>query len=645
MSTFITFTVLGIATGAIYAVAASGLVVTYVTSGIFNIAHGAIGMFAAFLYWQLHIDWGWGSLPSFLVVVFVLAPLMGALIERVLVRNLRDASIAQSLVVTVGLMVLLLGLAQSIWPPNQSRTAVGFFVPKGIKFGEVFITGHQLVTMLAGGLVAAFIYLFLNRTRIGVAMRAVVDDRNLASLTGARPNRVSQLSWAIGASLAALAGILLAPILSLNVITLTLLIVNAFAAAMVGRLKSLPMTFAGAMVLGLIENYAIGYLNLSGWLAALQPSLPTIFLFLVLIFMPGARLRAGRLVGAVTPRVPSARRALVGSGVLLVAAWVLSGVLSGGDRLYAMQGLGLAIIMLSLVVLTGYGGQVSLGQMTFAGVGAYVMAKTGGGDTIQGLALAILVTGALGAIVALPSLRLQGLYLALWTMAFALLMENLFFGNVLGLGAIPIGRLSLFGFSLADDRTYMVFLAVVFALMGMMVLAIRRGPFGRLLMAMRDSPVACATLGLSLTRTKLTVFMLSAAMAGLGGALFAGGLTNVGSVEYLMLQSLPLLLLAVIGGITTVSGALLGGAAFATLPILQSYIPQVAGLTPLLIGAAAISVGRQPNGIAFQISEGVRKLLPSERRSTTAGSSTQADPGPRERDHEEEVTRVAAAAG
>jgi branched-chain amino acid transport system permease protein len=644
VSTFITFTVLGIATGAIYAVAASGLVVTYVTSGIFNIAHGAIGMFSAFLYWQLHVAWGWPTLLSVVVVAFVIAPLMGAFIERVLIRNLRGGTVAQSLVVTVGLMVALLGLSQSIWKGDTSRTVIGFFTPWGVNLGDVFITGHQLVTIAAGLAVAGFIYVFLNRTRIGVAMRAVVDDRNLAGLTGARPDRVSQLSWAIGASLAALAGILLAPILSLNAITLTLLIVNAFAAAMVGRLKSLPLTFAGAMVLGLIENYAIGYLRLQGWLVALRPSLPIIFLFLVLLFMPEARLRAGRLVGAVTPRVPNARRALVGAAALVAGVWVLSGILRASDIAGLSQGLGLAIIMLSLVILTGYGGQVSLGQMTFAGVGAYVMAKTGGGNTLHGLALAAVIAGALGAVVALPSLRLQGLYLALWTMAFALMMEFLFFGNVLGLADIRIGRLQVLGISFAGERTYLVFLAAVFGALGMLVLAIRRGPFGRLLMAMRDSPVACATLGLSLTRTKLAVFMLSAAMAGLGGALYAGALTSVGSIEYIMLQSLPLLLLAVIGGITTVSGALIGGVSFALLPLVQELVPKLPGLVYLIIGLAAVSAGRNPNGLAYQISEGLRRLLPGRTRRGGTSSSEPRGRDARDRDHQEEV-RVAAAAG
>ncbi len=644
MDKLITFTVLGIATGAIYAVAASGLVVTYITSGIFNIAHGAIGMFCAFLYWQLHVSWGWPTLLSFVVVVFVAAPLIGAFIERVLIRNLRGASVAQSLVVTVGLMVALIGLAQLVWTNEVSRTVVGFFTPWGVNVGGIFITGHQIVTVAAGLAVAAFIYVFLNRTRIGVAMRAVVDDRNLAGLTGARPDRVSQLSWAIGASLAALAGILLAPLLSLNVISLTLLIVNAFAAAMVGRLKSLPLTYAGAIVLGLVENYAIGYVQLSGWLNALRPSLPIIFLFLVLLFMPEARLRAGRLVGAVTPKVPNARRALLGTFVLVGVTFGASLFLKAGDVSRLSQGLGLAIIMLSLVVLTGYGGQVSLGQMTFAGVGAFVMAKTGDGNTLHGLVLAAVASGALGAVVALPSLRLQGLYLALWTMSFALMMEFLFFGNVLGLSAIPIGRLKVLGVSFADDRVYLVFLAAVFGLMGMLVLWIRRGPFGRLLMAMRDSPVACATLGLSLTRTKLTVFMLSAAMAGVGGALFAGAITNVGSVEYIMLQSLPLLLLAVIGGITSVGGALVGGLSFALLPILQEQFPQIGGLVPLLIGLAAVSVGRQPNGVAYQISEGIRKLLPGG-RGGPAQKAPASEPSPRgSAEHEEEVP-VAAAAG
>jgi branched-chain amino acid transport system permease protein len=610
MDQLIQFTILGIVTGGVYAVAASGLVVTYATSGVFNIAHGAVGMLMAFTYWELRMHQGWPAPLTLVLVLGILAPAVGAAIERVLIRGLRNATVATSLVVTVGLMVALIGLAQNIWDPREARALPGFFSPRKFGLGGVFVAWHEAITILTAGALAVGLWVLLNRTRVGVAMRAVVDDRNLVALTGARPDRISMLSWAIGATLASVAGILLAPVLQMDVIVLTLLVVNSYAAAMVGRLRSLPLTFAGALALGLIESYTIGYVRLEGWLVGLRPSLPTIFLFLVLLALPEARLRAGRLVGAVTPRVPSLRRSLVGAAVLVAVAALLARAVAPADLIRLGEGLALGIIMLSLVLLTGYGGQVSLCQMTLAGVGAFAMARAGGDGSVLGLLAAAALAAVVGALVALPSLRLQGLYLALSTMAFAVLMDKMFFPNehIIGnLNALRVGRLDLPGLSFDGERAYFVLLAVAFAGLGVLVLAIRRGTFGRVLAAMRDSPVACATLGLSLTRTKLAVFMTAAAMAGVGGALLGGLRTTAGATDFLMIQSLPLLLLAVIGGITSVTGALIGGLLFA-LPTLTSNA-RLGELQFLWVGLAAVSIGRNPNGIAHVLAERLRRVV------------------------------------
>jgi len=634
---FLSFTVLGIVTGAIYAVSASGLVLTYATSGIFNIAHGAIGMLMAFTYWELRVHHNWPAPLALFLVVFILAPLMGALIERVVVRGLRNASVATSLVVTVGLMVALIGLSQNIWSPQDARALPKFFYPHKFKVFGVNVTAHDAITIAAGVTLAIFLWFLLNRTRVGLAMRAVVDDRNLLGLNGARPDQVSMLSWAIGASMASVAGILLAP-QQMEAVFLTLLVVNGYAAAMVGRLRSLPLTYLGGLALGLIETYTISYFNPSGFWIGIRPAMPVLFLFIALLALPEARLRAGRLIGASMPRVPGMRKSLFGGVVMVAGAGVLSFLLSAANLIRAGQGLALAIIMLSLVLLVGYGGQVSLCQMTFAGVGAFAMAKYGGNGSIFGILLAGGLAAVVGGLVALPSLRLQGLYLALSTMAFALLMEKMFFpqDHVFGnLGALPVGRLDILGVSFNSDRAYFVLLAFVFSAFGVFVLWIRRGSFGRVLAAMRDSPVACATLGLSLTRTKLAVFMIAAGMAGIGGALLGGLKTTAGSTDFLMLQSLPLLLLAVIGGITSVGGALIGGMLFA----LPALVPQgwtwVGSYQFLGTGIAAITIGRNPNGVAHQVTERIRKVIGASPRS---GAPTPAEVSPIE-----EVTQVAAA--
>lgn len=618
MTDFLAFTIVGIVTGSIYAVAASGLVVTYTTSGIFNLAHGAIGMFMAFVYWELHVQQGWPTLVALVVVVGVFAPLAGALIELTLIRRLHGVPIGVTLVVTLALLVLFLGAAQSIWPGTEPRRVEAFFAGSGFRLFRVFVTYHEVIVIAVAGAIAAALRLFLYRTRVGITMRATVDDRELASMNGAHPERVAQLAWAIGAALASVAGILIAPALTLNHLVLTLLVVNGYAAAMLGRLRSLPLTFAGALILGSAEAYAIGYGSSIELLADLKPILPTIFLFGVLVFMPQVRLRAGRVVGVSTPRVPSLRESSVGGAAFVVAIAVISVFASEYWLFNIGQTLVLATAILSLVLLTGYAGQVSLMQMAFVGVGALAMGRLGGDGTLLGVLTAAVLAAAFGAIVALPALRLRDLYLALTTLAFALFAEWAFnqpwlFGRG---GILAVGRLGFPGLRLDSERSQVILVAVVFAAASIGVLAIRRSSYGRRLAAMRDSPLACATIGLNLVAAKTTVFALSAAIAGVAGALFGGLRTSVSATDFVMLQSLFLFLVATIGGINTVTGALLGGAFLVLVPEVQKQLP-VENVLYFGIGLAAIGLARNPNGVAGDLShagERIRSLI-AERRS------------------------------
>ncbi len=605
MDDLLAFTIVGIVTGSVYAVAASGLVVTYTTSGVFNVAHGAVGMLMAFLYWQVRFDWGWPAPLSLALIVLVVAPLLGAVVERTLARNLARASLASSLVVTIGLLLVLMGAASNIWPP-EGRRIEGFFAPGGFDLGPVLVTWHQVTTVVVAAAVALALRLVMFKTRTGVTMRAVVDHRPLATLSGARPHRSSMLSWALGSSLAALAGILLAPVLQLNVQALTLLVVNAYAAAMVGRLRSLPLTFAGALVLGLVESYAVGYLPSDGAFTNLRLAIPTVMLFVVLLVIPQAGVRVGSAVGARTPPLAGVRRSLVGFALLVGAAALFAAVASEATLSRVAPGLALGLVALSLVPLTGWAGQVSLCQMTFAGVGAFAMAKFAADGAAVGLLAAVLIAAPVGALVALPALRLRGLYLALATLAFAVLMDNVFFvhEDVFGnLGAVRVDRLRIAGVSFAGERAYFVLLAVCFGAVALGLLALRRGPFGRRLSALRDSPVACATMGLDTTVTKLQVFVLSSVIAALGGALYAGLLGTATAADYEMLDSLPVVLLAVLGGITAVCGALVGGLVLAGFPVLAdnvSFLDDLAILGPGLIG---VMLARHPDGLVLQVTD------------------------------------------
>jgi branched-chain amino acid transport system permease protein len=620
VNAFLGYTVIGIATGCIYALTASGLVVTYTTSGIFNFAHGAIGMVLAFTYWELTVEHG---VPQWLAIVLVLgiaAPALGIVIERLLMRRLHGSTISTQLVVTLGLLLALIGLATLRWDPTQARVLPEFFAGHHLRLFGVNVTYHQLTMVIVAAAVAAFLRLLFFRTRIGIAMRAVVDDPELAALNGADPDRVSAASWAIGAVLAGAAGILLAPLVSLDVLLLTLLVINGYAAAMVGRLRSLPLTFAGGLALGLLESYVIGLGVLpSDMVARIKPALPIIFLYLVLLILPQARLSAGRVVGVHrAPKVASMRQSLLGGGALVAVALVLSRVLGNSDLTTATQGMVYALIMLSLVLLTGYAGQVSLAQMTFVGLGGFAMGSWFGGDSIWGLLAAALLAGAVGAVAALPALRLQGLYLALSTLAFAQGMSTVFFKTDWGFGyggRLAVGRPSLLGISFRGDRAFFVLVTVVFALAAIGVLALRRGPFGRRLVAMKDSPAACATLGMNLTFTKLAVFALSSAMAGVAGVLFGGLRGQIGPADVEMLQSLVLLLLVSISGINTVTGALAGGVTFGLFPTIQRALPALKNLQYIGAGLGALGIGRNPQGWTHDVGTMLDRL---RRRSQAA---------------------------
>ncbi|MGI8492616.1 MAG: branched-chain amino acid ABC transporter permease, partial [Acidimicrobiales bacterium] len=257
MDAFIGYTIAGIAIGAIYAISATGLVVTFTTSGVFNFAHGATGMLMAFLYWQLRVSQHWSAPAALIGVLLVAAPLYGVLTERVVIRALDPGDSGTTLVVTLGLLVMSLGVAYTIWPPDQTRVLQPFFGPSAfVTLGGTRVSYQQLITIALAAVVAGGLRLVFFRTRVGVAMRGVVDDRPLMALNGGHPGRLNALSWAIGASLGALGGILQAGSPGgLQVLQLTFLVVNAFAAALLGRLKNLPLTFAGAMVIGLANQY------------------------------------------------------------------------------------------------------------------------------------------------------------------------------------------------------------------------------------------------------------------------------------------------------------------------------------------------------------------------------------------------------
>jgi branched-chain amino acid transport system permease protein len=465
-------------------------------------------------------------------------------------------------------------------------------------------------------------------TRTGVTMRAVVDNRDLAGMNGIFPERVASLSWALGSMMAALAGILIAPTITLNHILLTLLVINGYAAAMLGKLRSLPLTFVGALVLGLAQAYVIGFggnISIGSFrLISAASVIPTVFLFIILVFLPQVRLPAGRIIAAAAPNVPNGRSALVRAAGFIALMVVLSTVLSEFWLSIFSMSLVIGVIVLSLVVLSGFAGQISLMQMTFVGLGALVAGRVIASGSILSIVVAGAVAAVAGALVALPALRLQELYLALTTLAVALFSDwafNQSWGFSQG-GSLTVRRLHLPGVVFRSEQAQLILMTIAFALFGLGVLAIRRGPYGRRLAALRDSPVAASMLGMNLVATKTTVFALSAGMAGMAGALFANVQVTVSAGDFPPLKSLFLFLVATFGGITTVAGALFAGLFLALIPELQKHIP-IDNIQPIGIGIGAIALVGNPHGFGGNISkagDAIREAIAKRRGPAPPGA-------------------------
>ena len=608
MSDFLQFTVFGIMLGAGYAIAATGLVVTYTTSGVFNFAQGAVGMIAAFGYWELvsaHHQPTWAAL---LIVLILGASVTGAFVERVLMRRLHGASAERPVMVTLGLMVILTGVATVVWSPTVQRT-VNPQINGQFRLVGINIQNQYALIIAVAIAVAIGLRLLFYSTRTGYALRAVVDDPELVGMAGVSPNRMSQYGWILGFFMAALSGVLLAPTQTtgISIVSFTLLVVSGYAAAIVGRLKNIPLTFAAAIGIGLAENYILNYenpvlnhlhLNLSqGTIRDINVALPMIFLFLALVTLPSVRLRAaGRLTSMRAPRVAGGRESLIGGAVFLAAAVVVAVSFANGNYHGLTFGqLGgtvmcLAMVGLSLVLVTGYSGQVSLCQFSFMGIGAFIMGKVAGGGSLVGLLAATAVCAAIGALIALPTIRLSDLYLALATFAFADAVAQGFFtdGHVFGGGGLPVARITLPGLSFGGDSAEFLLVTVFFVLSAWLVLAIRRSLFGRRLVAVNDSPAAYATVGLNIGFTKVAVFAIAAGMAGLAGALYGTVQGVVGTTDFDIFPGIIFVLFVTIWGVRTVSGAFLAALTYVALnQIWPSSVGIFAGLGVILIGRAA----------------------------------------------------------
>ena len=296
MSDFLPFIVIGITTGAVYGLAGVGLVLTYKTSGIFNFAYGAVAALAVFVFYWLHTEHGMPWPYAAALCLFVLSPLEGLVLELV-ARTLENATATLKVVSTVGILIFMVGLGE-IWYGNSNISFPSFLDTNTVRFLGVNIGFDQITVMIISVAATAILYYFFRFVRLGVAMRGVVDNPELVSMTGTNPVVVRRWAWIIGTIFASMAGLLIAPSLNLDAYTIALLVVSAFGAAAIGYFSNLPLVFVGGLFVGVVDALATKYAAAISWLGGLSAGLPFIILFIVLIVMPRARLAERRVVTA-----------------------------------------------------------------------------------------------------------------------------------------------------------------------------------------------------------------------------------------------------------------------------------------------------------------------------------------------------------
>jgi branched-subunit amino acid ABC-type transport system permease component len=593
---WLSYVVIGIATGAVYSIAAMGLVVTYTTSGVFNFAHGAVGMVAAYVTYSLREDLGLPTPLAIAVVLLVVTPVVGAFLDRVLLGRFSGGRPSSNIVLSLGLLVALQGSMSALYGAGTRRFEP-IFPTSTVRIGGVNVGKDQLCVLLVAVLAAVALYLLFTRTQIGLATQAVVGDRDLTRLVGVDAAAVTTFSWVLGCTFAGLAGILFAPLVGLDSLLLTLLVVQAFGAAVVGRLRSLPLANLGAYGIAIAASVSTKFVADHPTLRGVPSALPFIVLFGALVLGRRGRFTEvddeRRDVGDATRPLPA--RLLVCLGVVGV---VVPLVVDGPDLLTASVAVAYVLVFVSLGLVVGLSRQVSLCHAAFVALGATTLSHLldAGIPWPFALAAAGLFVVPIGAAIAIPAIRLSGLFLALATFGFGVLAESLLFGTSLVFGddgnasvARPAGLES-------DTRFYYAILAVVVA--GVVAVEkIRVTRLGRILRAMADSPVALQASRINPTASKVMVFCISAFLAAVAGGLLGSLIRTVNLVSFNSFQSLTWLTILVTAGAASLGGSVLAAVLLVVAPAVFTS-STFAEWQPVAFGIGAIVLSQRPNGIA-----------------------------------------------
>ncbi|MGW3093949.1 ABC transporter permease subunit [Streptomyces sp. NPDC001102] len=576
-------TLAGLSVGSAAALTGIGLIVTYRATGVLNFAHGAIAMVCAYVLRQCVVEWGWPLWPAAALTLVFLAPAIGVALERFVFRPLAvlGGDPAQTLVASIGVFVLLVGGAALLWGQGARDDAPELV--SADPWGQLAV-----VLVLAAGVGAV-----IRWTRFGRELRAVVDDRRLAVLGGIDADRVAAAGWAFGAFTAGLTGVLLAPYVRLDPYGLPLLVMEVVAVAVAARMRSLPVAVLVALGVGIAQSQ-LTRLHPAGWAGPLLQTVGANLFVVALLVAALALPRVGTrdaLPRTATARVPTPP----GAWIVAVVLFLLPLGFAGSDLHTSVQVPALGVVLLSLVVVTGRGGQISLGQAAYAGLGALFTALLAAGrfpglprlPELAALAVAVVLVAPLGLLTGWPAISRRGLALALATFAVGVGVSRFVFAQPYATSDLGLGRPA--GFD--GDRAYYVLELVLLLAALLATRALRRGRTGRALAAMRDHEAGASAAGVPVPSLKLLAFVAGAALAALGGGMLGMGLRAFDPGAYDPVRGLLWFAAVVVLGADSTLGAL---AAAALLVGLDAGTR--GGVAAALIGVLAVLIGRFPGG-------------------------------------------------
>ncbi|WP_329252804.1 branched-chain amino acid ABC transporter permease/ATP-binding protein [Streptomyces canus] len=597
MDDVLRFALLGLGLGALYALTAHGIVLVYRGSGVLNFAHGAIGMAGAYVQWELATQHGVPYWPATACGVLTSA-VLGVLTHLLVLRPLRRASSLARLVGTLAVFIVLTAIAVKRYG-DSLELVPGKLPTKLLTIAGATVSEDRMWLIGIAVAVTVLLHLLYKRTLFGLGTSAVAENEGTAASLGWSPDLIATGNWALGSALAGLTAILIVPVIGLSVTGLTTLLLSALAAALVGKFSSFPVTLAGGLVIGVVQSELTRF---GSDVTGLAASVPFLFIALVLV----ARGRALPLRGTFLDRLPG-----LGSGKvrpLPLALAVVAGLslVSLATPLWAdaiTTTLVLSLIILSIVVVTGYAGQVSLAAYALAGTGAFLAghaAADWGWPFELCLLAGVLGTVPIGLLFALPAVRTRGVNLAIITLGLGTTLEAMVFQNTdlsttPGSDGIAVGKQTLFGISISGvdhPQRYAAVVLVLFVATTLVVANVRRSRTGRRLIAVRANERAAAALGIDVRAAKLYAFGLSAAIAALAGVLTGFRSTSVVLSDFASFGSITALGLAVIGGVGYLVGPLFGatfaagtvGARFGdlVLPGLSEWMPLIGGIILVL---------------------------------------------------------------